>query len=131
MGKAIEVIGRYLRRTLLVLLVITMVLFAIPTYDRFHYADRKPPPYVKTIDDFHNWQPAYTNSKKAAVSGSVFYIVQGEYSRVFASSKAEYYFDAKGVYINWNRDPGDFVTLPVIHDNSAKYSEIPIKEIGK
>lgn len=126
-----KIVAKCLRWVGFFMFLIAIALIAIPVYDRFYYSDRRPPPGVKNINDFRIWKPTYTNARKVETNGSVFYIVQGDYSRFLASSKAEYYFDRKGIYINWNKDPGDIITLPVIHDNSAKHHEINIDEIGK
>jgi len=126
-----KILAKCLRWTALIIFLVAIPLIAIPTYDRFYYSDKIPPSNIKTISDFIAWQPSYSNARKVENHGSVFYVVQGDYSRFLASSKAEYYFDKQGIYINWNKDPGDLVTLPIIQDNAAKHHEITIHEIGK
>lgn len=116
-----------------ILSVVFGILLLIPvlvlTSNRFLFSDKIPPDHILTIQQFKEWQPAYTITYKVTVNGETFYIVTGEYARTLPSSKSEYYFNSKGTYINWNKDPGDFITLPIIR--GGKRIVVPIDDIGR
>ncbi len=114
-----------------VLILFAVPFIALPAYNKIYHSDKQPPPHIKTITDFRRWQPTYTEARKVEIQRSTFFVVTGEYSRALPSAKAEYYFDSQGVYLNWNQDPGDLITLPLIQDNSARHETVDINMIGK
>ena len=114
---------------LVVCLVALFSISSLVVFDRFYYQGEVPSANIFTIDEFKIWQPSYISTDRITLDGNTFFIVQGSYARSFPSAKAEYYFDQNGYYINWNKDPGDLVTLPIIKLGNRSTSNI--SEIGK
>ena len=96
----------------------------VTTFDRFYYASEKPPSNIYTINEFEKWQPSYTKTDKVVFEGSSIFVVTGDFARSFPSAKAEYYFEQNGNFINWNKDPGDLVTLPIVRQGERLVSDI-------
>jgi len=120
------------RQFLNVLLVCTYILAfcsVLVIFNNIYFSDTKPPRNIFTINEFKDWKPSFTQTQKVILKENTIFIVQGDYSRFFPSPKSEYYFDQKGNYINWNKDPGDMVTLPII--TLGKRLTSNLDEIGK
>ena len=115
---------------LLFIIVLTLCLGALSVIlNKALYSDMQPPKNIYTINEFKIWQPSFTKTQKIILNENTIFIVSGDFARIFPSAKSEYYFDKNGSYINWNIDPGDFVTLPML--SLGKREKSNINEVGK
>jgi len=92
------------------------------------YSDMQPPKSIYSIYEFKAWKPHFTKTYKVELQDHTIFIIEGDVARVLASAKSEYYFDEHGNYINWNIDPGDLVTLPLLTLGKRQISNI--NEVG-
>lgn len=98
-------------------------------YAIFH--DEYPPRSLKTIAEFWQWKPAYTNITRITVRGATYHKISGTTARMLPSGIAIYSFDAGGNYVGWTPDVGDFHIPKIVFDESALTHKVTREELGQ
>lgn len=98
-------------------------------YNHVQFAEEFPPFYIDTIGEFVDWHPNPGNVSKIEVRGVTYYSVLGNRARLLWSGPSEYLFDARGNFVGWSRDSGDYHYPEVIYSGYAKRSPSSLGQI--
>ena len=72
----------------------------------------RPPKSLKTLEDFQAWKGGAVMGKGTYENSGVTYTVMlAPAGRYLASGPSAYLFDAKGRFVDWTSDMGDFYTV--------------------
>jgi hypothetical protein len=72
----------------------------------------RPPKSLKTIEDFQAWRGGAIMGKGTYENSGVTYTVMiAPAGRYLASGPSAYLLDAKGQFVDWTSDMGDFYTV--------------------
>jgi hypothetical protein len=120
---------RALKIVLLIVGVPLLLLLAWIAADQIPYSRAKPPRTVTNVVSCLAWLKEPKSAFRITTDDAVYYQVTGPAGRYLASGPAGYSFDARGRFIGWSADIGDFKTPPQLFGGGAKREKISLHEL--